>query len=60
MKIEPNSDTWRTVESWATGRLTEHRKKLEANGGTELAYAQHRARIAELKALLDLPAQEHA
>lgn len=59
MKIERNSDTWRLVDSWATDRLSEYRKQLEGNGGTELHYAQLRAKVAVLKALLDLPAQEH-
>lgn len=59
-KIEKHSQTWRTVEVWATGRLDQYRKRLETEGRTELEYAQLRARIAELCALLNLPTEDAA
>lgn len=60
MKVEKHSVTWRSVESWATDHLATYRKQLEANGGTELHYAQLRAKVSMLKALLDLPTKEQA
>jgi hypothetical protein len=61
VSIERNSDTWRTVESWITGRLEKYRKQLESTDRTELQYAQLRGHIIELRALLDLakPTKEH-
>lgn len=60
MSIEKHSNTWRSVESWATDRLTKYRHQLEVNGKSELEYAQLRAKVAELRALLDLPTKEQA
>ena len=57
-KIEKQTETWRTVEAWATGRLAKYRRQLECDGRQEQDYAQLRARIAELSALLNLPTEE--
>lgn len=57
-KIEKNSETWRSVDKWATDRLEKYRRQLEADGRTEAEYSQLRARIAEMKALLNLPTEE--
>lgn len=57
-KIEKQTETWRTVEEWATGRLAKYRSRLECDGRSEQDYAQLRARIAELSALLNLPTEE--
>ena len=60
MKIEKHSDTWRSVEVWATDRRERYRRLLEVNGKTELEYAQLRAKIEQMSALLDLPTKEQA
>lgn len=60
MRLEKHSDTWRSVEKWATDRLNKYRLLLEVNGKSELEYAQLRARISEMKSLLDLPTKEQA
>lgn len=59
-RIERQSETWRTVETWATGRLEKYRKQLESTDRTELQYAELRGKIAELRALLETanPAKE--
>ncbi len=58
MKIEKHSDTWRSVVVWATDRRERYRRMLEVNGKTEMEYAQLRARIEQMTALLDLPTKE--
>lgn len=51
--IEKHSDTWRTVEEWATGRLEKYRRQLETDHRSAEEYASLRGKIAELKALLE-------
>lgn len=60
--IEASSTTWRSVEEWATDRREKYRKQLEAEGREPWEYAQLRAKIKELGALLDLknPTQEQS
>lgn len=58
MKLDIHNETWRSVKAWATDRRDKYRRQNETNGRSELEYAQLRARLAELEALLTLPTEE--
>lgn len=58
MTIDRHSGTWTEVKDWAEDRLRDCRDALEVPGTPDDRSDELRGRIAELKALLDLPAKK--
>jgi hypothetical protein len=54
LHIDPRSETWRFIESWATERLEKTRSKNDSMAHDAIQTAALRGRIGELKDLLAL------
>ena len=54
LQIDPRSETWRFIESWATERLNKARSQNDSISKDAVETAVLRGRIAGLKELLAL------